>query len=173
MAGQSHQHRGPGARWLTEHAITAHSATTSMAWSCTSHEAWLPAKRNPLWRTVGGRPSHGLTAAALQGHHQVRLATCTNRRYCMRGHRQTPYIHGGKVSKQGFQRQKRMLESRLHAREGTSVPLTTETATAGSGSTVIQDPAQILSANHCLFETRMPLYKKCKRNTHSILTGIN
>ena len=25
VAGQSHQHRGPGARWLTEHAITAHS----------------------------------------------------------------------------------------------------------------------------------------------------
>ena len=23
VAGQSHQHRGPGARWLTEHAITA------------------------------------------------------------------------------------------------------------------------------------------------------
>ena len=29
VAGQSHQHRGPGARWLTEHAITAHSATPS------------------------------------------------------------------------------------------------------------------------------------------------
>ena len=29
VAGQSHQHRGPGARWLNEHAITAHSATPS------------------------------------------------------------------------------------------------------------------------------------------------
>ena len=39
VAGQSHQHRGPGARWLTEHAITAHSATPSMARPCTSHGA--------------------------------------------------------------------------------------------------------------------------------------
>ncbi|XP_068720805.1 uncharacterized protein [Montipora capricornis] len=31
VAGQSHQHRGPGARCLTEHAITAHSVTPSMA----------------------------------------------------------------------------------------------------------------------------------------------
>ena len=80
-------------------------------------------------------------------------------------------IHGGKVSKRGFQRRKRMLESRLHARErrgknaqplrtfpqGTSAPPATETAAPGSGYTVIQDPAQIPSANHRLFETRMPL----------------
>ena len=68
-----------------------------------------------------------------------------------------------------------MLESRLHARErrgknaqplrvipraiprGTSAPPATETATPGSDDTVIQDPAQIPSANHRLFETRMPL----------------
>ena len=54
-----------------------------------------------------------------------------------------------------------MLESRLHARErrkknaqplhvfpqGTSAPPATETVTLGSGYTVIQDPAQIPSAN--------------------------
>ena len=65
-----------------------------------------------------------------------------------------------------------MLESRLHARErrgknaqplrafpqGTSAPPATETATPGSGHIVIQDPAQIPSANHCLFK-RMPLLK--------------
>ena len=39
VAGQSHQHRGPGARWLTVHAITAHSATPSMARPCTLHES--------------------------------------------------------------------------------------------------------------------------------------
>ena len=83
-------------------------------------------------------------------------------------------IHGGKVSKRGFQRRKRTLESRLHARErrgknaqplrafpqGTSAPPATETATPGSGYTVIQDPAQFPSANCRLFETRMPLLDK-------------
>ena len=39
LVGQSHQHRGPGARWLTEHAITTHSSTPSMARPCTSHGA--------------------------------------------------------------------------------------------------------------------------------------
>ena len=39
VAGQIHQHRGPGVPWLTEHAITAHSATPSMARPCTSHRA--------------------------------------------------------------------------------------------------------------------------------------
>ena len=39
VAGQSHQHRVPGARWLTEHAITARSATPSIARPCTSHGA--------------------------------------------------------------------------------------------------------------------------------------
>ena len=81
-------------------------------------------------------------------------------------------IHGGKVSKWVFQRRKQMLESKLHAREwrgknaqplrtipqGTSAPPATETAIPGSGYTVIQDPAQIPSTNHCLFETRMPLF---------------
>ena len=80
-------------------------------------------------------------------------------------------IRGGKVSKRGFQRRKRTLESWLHARErrgknaqplraipqDTPPPLATETATPGSGYTVIQDPAQIPSANQRLFETRMPL----------------
>ena len=80
--------------------------------------------------------------------------------------------HGGKVLKRGFQRKKRTLESRLHMRErreknaqplcaiqqGTSAPPATETATPGSGYTVIQDPAQIPSANHCFFETRMSLF---------------
>ena len=80
-------------------------------------------------------------------------------------------IHGGKVSKWGFQRRKQTLESRLRAREqrrknaqplcvfpqGTSAPPATETATPGLGYTVLQDPAQILSANHRLLETRMLL----------------
>ena len=39
VTGQSHQHRGPGAHWLTEHALTAHSVTPSMAWPCTLHGA--------------------------------------------------------------------------------------------------------------------------------------
>ena len=39
VAGQSHQHRGPGTCWLTEHAITAHSATPSMARPCILHGA--------------------------------------------------------------------------------------------------------------------------------------
>ena len=45
------------------------------------------------------------------------------------------------------------------ARDSTrhSAPPATETATPGSGYTVIQDPAQIPSANHLLFETRMSL----------------
>ena len=74
------------------------------------------------------------------------------------------------MSKRGFQRRKRTLESRLHARErrgknaqplqafpqGTSPPPATETATPGSGYSVIQDPAQIPRANHCLLETKMP-----------------
>ena len=64
-----------------------------------------------------------------------------------------------------------MLECRLQARErqgknaqplqafsqGASAPPATETATPGSGYTVIQDPAQIPSTNPRLFETRMPL----------------
>ena len=100
VAGQSHQHRGPGARWLTEHAITAHSATPSMARPCTSHGAWPPAKRNPLWRTTGGRPSRRSTAAALQG--RVRLAICTNRHQCMGGHRQSPRYMVAKCPSGGF-----------------------------------------------------------------------
>ena len=40
---------------------------------------------------------------------------------------------------------------------GTSAPPATETATPGLGYTVIQDPAQIPTAKHPLFETRMPL----------------
>ena len=85
----------------------------------------------------------------------------------------------GKVSKQGFQKRKRTRESRLHARErrgknaqplrvfpqGTSAPPATETATPGSGYPVIQDPAQIPSANHRLFETRMPLLRSDPRAT--------
>ena len=39
QTGQSHQHRGPGARWLSKHAIISHSATPSMAQPCTSHGA--------------------------------------------------------------------------------------------------------------------------------------
>ena len=107
-------------------------------------------------------------------------ATWTSSRETCDLHKSTPVhgrtspnteIHGGKVSKWGFQRRKRMLESRLHARErqgknaqplrafpqGRSVPPATVTATPGSGYTVIQDPAQIPSANHRFFETRMPL----------------
>ena len=75
------------------------------------------------------------------------------------------------MSNPRFQRRKRTLESRLHARErrgknaqplhaipqGTSAPPATETATPGSGYTDIQDPSRIPSANHHLFETRMPL----------------
>ena len=64
---------------------------------------------------------------------------------------------GGKVSKREFERRKRTLESRLRKRQGTFAPPATETATPGSGYTVIQDPAQIPSANHRLFETRMLL----------------
>ena len=41
--------------------------------------------------------------------------------------------------------------------QGTSASPATETATPGSGHTVLQDPAQISSANHRFFETRMPL----------------
>ena len=37
VARQSHQHQGPGACWLTEHAITAHSVMPLMARPCTSH----------------------------------------------------------------------------------------------------------------------------------------
>ena len=42
--------------------------------------------------------------------------------------------------------------------QGTSVPPATETATPGSGYTVIQDPAQIPSPYHRLFEMGMPPY---------------
>ena len=63
----------------------------------------LPAKRNPLWTTVGGRPSRGLTAAALQGRHQARVAIYTNRHQCMGGHRQSPRYM---AAKWGFQRLK-------------------------------------------------------------------
>ena len=38
----------------------------------------------------------------------------------------------------------------------TSAPSATKTVTRGSGYTVLQDAAQIPSANHRLFETRMP-----------------
>ena len=93
-------------------------------------------------------------------------------------------IHGGKVSKREFQRRKRTLESRLHTRErrgknaqplraipqGTSAPPATETATPGSGYTVIQDPAQSPSANHRLFETRMPLLCKTEHESNRIIT---
>ena len=41
--------------------------------------------------------------------------------------------------------------------QGASAPPATETATPGSGYTVIQGPSQIPSANHRLFKTRMPL----------------
>ena len=44
--------------------------------------------------------------------------------------------------------------SALDSHDTTSPPAT-ETATPGSGYTVIQDPAQISSANHRLFETRI------------------
>ena len=87
--------------------------------------------------------------------------------------------HGSNMSKWGFQRRKRTLESRLHARErrgknaqplrvfpqGTSATPATETATPGSGHVVIQDPAQIPSANHRLFETRIPLMAIIQRLT--------
>ena len=102
VAGQSHQHRGPEARWLTDHAITAHSATPSMARPCTSHGACPPAKRYPFWRTAGGRPSRGSTAAALQGRHQARLAICTNRHQCMGGHRQSPRYMAAECQSGGF-----------------------------------------------------------------------
>ena len=39
VVGQSRQHRGPGVRWLTEHAIPAHSAMPLMARPCKSHGA--------------------------------------------------------------------------------------------------------------------------------------
>ena len=48
--------------------------------------------------------------------------------------------------------------------QGTSAPSATETTTPGSGYTVIQDTAQILSASHRLFETRMPLIFICHKN---------
>ena len=102
VAGQSHQHRDPGVRWLTEHAIIAHSPTPSMAQPCTSRGARPPAKRNPLWRTAGGRASRGSTAAALQGRHEARLAICTNRHQCMGGHRQTPRYMAAKCQSGGF-----------------------------------------------------------------------
>ena len=100
VAGQSHQHRGPGVNWLIEHAITAHSATPSMARPCTSHGAWPPAKRNPLWRTVGGHPSRGSTTAALHGRHQVRLDLHQTNLHQVHG-RTWPNtkIRGSKVSK--------------------------------------------------------------------------
>ena len=80
------------------------------------------------------------------------------------GHRQSPRYMAAKCQSGGFKGG--TLESRLQARErrgkntqplcvfpqGTSAPCATETATPGSGYTVIQDPAQIPSANHCVFD---------------------
>ena len=91
VAGQSHQHRVPGVRWLGEHAITAHSATPSMSQPSKSHGAWPPAKRNPLWRTAGGRLWRRSTSAALQGRH-----------LCMGGHHQTPRYMAAKCQSGGF-----------------------------------------------------------------------
>ena len=104
--------------------------------------------RNPLRRTAGGCTLCGSsTARPLQGRHQARLAICTNRHQCMGGHQQTPRYMAAKCQSGVFQRRKRTLESRLHAREqqgkntqplraipqGTSAPPATETATPGSG----------------------------------------
>ena len=88
VAGQSHQHQGPGARWLTELASLLIQRRLRWPRPRTSHAAWPPANRNPLWRTAGEHPTRGPTADALQGRHQVRLAICTNWHQCMRG--QTP-----------------------------------------------------------------------------------
>ena len=96
------QDRVTRVRWLTEHAIAAHSVTPSMAQPCTSHGAWSPAKRNPLLRTAGGRPSRGSTAAALQGRHQARLVICTNHHQSMGGYRQSPRYMAAKCQSGGF-----------------------------------------------------------------------
>ena len=131
-------------------------------------------------RTAGGSLSRGSTAAVLQGRHQatpVHWWTSPNTE-----------IRGGKVSKRGFQRRKRTLESRLHASErrgknaqplraipqGTSAPLPFQDRATQSYKILPKSPALTIASSRRGCHYRPPaILNTSKGRLRNFTTKLN